>query len=178
MTFSEVKAAADSGNNLAQFDVAQRYYNDCGVDDDTVDREKEAAATRYMRLAADSGLVEAQYELACYHSESREEQTKYYIMAADNGHADAMESAASAYMWGDGIKQDLRKVAQYYTKYLSTSEDQELRHQAVQGLIKILGFDLEKLVADLGVILPNGSPKLPEKKPGGTEPQKNDKFGG
>ena len=196
MDFSTVKMLADSGANKAQFDLAQRYYNGNGVSED------EKMATHYMRLAADSGLVEAQYELASNYSETREEQNKYYIMAADNGHADSMIHAASAYMYGDGVGQDLEKAVQYYTKYLETSEDQECRGDAITGIFRILGvmagwnvtlnipgerkptefkwskpnFDLEKFVAGLGVTLLNARPNLPEKKIGVVQTEKNDKV--
>ena len=99
-TFDELRALADEGDALAQFNLGVRYANGEGVPQDDVE------AVRWYRLAADQGHAEAQFNLGAMYDDGRgvpeddAEAVRWYRLAADQGLGTAQYNLGTMYTEG------------------------------------------------------------------------------
>jgi hypothetical protein len=110
--FNELKASAESGSLVAQFKVGLAYFNGDGVAEDVLEGAK------WYRRAAEKGNADAQWNLAlAYYGESGLEESdkrlrnsldigiyegarqaaKWWLMAAEQGHAQSQYRLAFLY---------------------------------------------------------------------------------
>lgn len=88
------------------------------------EQEKELCKNAYskekiesLQKSAEAGDAEAQYELGLYYSfDDDVKSVEYYIKAANQGHAAAMNNLASCYGNGRGITKDEGKAIQLWMK--------------------------------------------------------------
>ena len=103
---AQLRALAEQGNAVAQYNLGFRYANGDGVPQDN------AEAERWYRLAAYQGHADAQYSLGLMYQlgygvpEEDAEAERWYRLAADQGHADAQYSLGTLYAGGEGVPED------------------------------------------------------------------------
>lgn len=80
-------------------------------------KEDPNKAFEYFKIAAEKGVPDAQYRLACFYDESygvvsinRKRAAYWYKKAADQGHTIAKYNLAICYQNGDGVDKDLEKA--------------------------------------------------------------------
>jgi TPR repeat protein len=101
-----LRARAEAGDAVAQFDVGFSYGTGRGVPED------HAEAVRRYRLAADQGFAEALYNLGVMYAnglgvpEDDAEAVRWYRLAADQGHASGQNILGVMYVDGRGVTQD------------------------------------------------------------------------
>jgi TPR repeat protein len=104
--FEERKAAAESGDTAAQFDLGVMYDNGEGVPENT------AEAVRWYRLAAEQGYALAQSNLGLMYSngdgvpENDAEAVRWYRLAAEQGYPFAQFNLGRMYINGEGVPQN------------------------------------------------------------------------
>jgi len=102
----EMRARAEQGNPIAQYNLGHMYANGRGVP------RNDAEAERWYRLAAYQGHADAQYSLGLMYQlgygvpEEDAEAERWYRLAADQGHADAQYSLGTLYAGGEGVPED------------------------------------------------------------------------
>jgi TPR repeat protein len=96
-----------------------------------------------LREAAGAGFVYAQLRLGDYLFDNprippgpekegaRAESTKWYLLAADQGNADAMLHAANAYAQGIGVKQDPARARQWVARLVAQHPSYAERGNAI-----------------------------------------------
>jgi TPR repeat protein len=110
--FDQLLARATAGDAKAQWEVATAYDSGRGVPRDG------AEAKRWYRMAADSGLAEAQNSLGSalqaekYYTEAR----AWYEKAAAQNHALATNNLAYLHDIGLGVTQDRQKAFELYSR--------------------------------------------------------------
>ena len=103
---AQLRALAEQGNAVAQYNLGFRYANGDGVPQDN------AEAERSYRLAAYQGHADAQYSLGLMYQlgygvpEEDAEAERWYRLAADQGHADAQHNLGFMYFNGRGVRPD------------------------------------------------------------------------
>jgi len=101
--FAELRARAEAGDAIAQYNLAVTY--DFG--EDVPENNKEAV--KWYRLAANQGVSEAQFNLALMYDEGEgvpvndKEAVKWYRLAAKQGVANAQNNLAVMYANGEGV---------------------------------------------------------------------------
>jgi TPR repeat protein len=109
----ELIIAAETGDAQAQFDLAQNYFEGTSP-------QSRVEAAKWLRAAADSGLVVAQRNLAyrlCYGENmavNKREAIKWYRSAAKLGDADSHLAIAEIYDFGDGVFQNEKEAFKWY----------------------------------------------------------------
>lgn len=85
---------------------------------------------KYKELikVANKGNVEAQYNLGeyCYSNFRREEATKWYLKAAEQGHAKAQTKLADCYWNGDGITKNHSLASYWYNKAVELGNEEAM----------------------------------------------------
>ena len=120
---AQLRALAEQGNAVAQYNLGFRYANGDGVPQDN------AEAERWYRLAAYQGHADAQYSLGLMYQlgygvpEEDAEAERWYRPAADQGHADAQYSLGTLYAGGEGVPED--HVLAYMWFNLSAAQGHE-----------------------------------------------------
>ena len=106
-TFPTFLEAAQNGNALAQFYVAQCYYNGTGVE------KNQTTAMEWMQKAADQGHPYAQYACAMQYlsgegavKQDTIQGVQWLEKAAQNGLPDAQSDLAACYMEGRYVEKD------------------------------------------------------------------------
>ena len=110
---------ARNGNLVAQ----------CGLGMYLLNHQDDDAGFKWLRQAANAGYAEAQYQLACYgyfcvvpadghsHPVTADEALKWVILAAEQGHPEALWQKATCYRYGDcGLKQDIKEAVKWYRR--------------------------------------------------------------
>ena len=137
----EIKAKADNGDPLAQFNVGVRYMSGEGVNQDAVE------AVKWYRKAAEQGYAEAQLNLGwCYFngcgvSTNLVEAVDWYRKAAEQGNATAQNSLGVCYQKGDGVPKDNVEAVKWYRK---ATEQGDARAQLYLGLCYYYGDGVPK----------------------------------
>jgi len=87
------------------------------------------AAMALYRLAADTGLAEAQVKLAYIldYSEEDSEAVKWYRAAAQQGDADGQFGLGEMYAKGEGIERDLAKAIEYFELAAANDHQRAIR---------------------------------------------------
>lgn len=128
--FHMLKRAAQAGSNHAEFWLG-RYY----LSDENEDLEQ---AMIWLTKAAEKGNPEYQYFAAhCYEQldMKREKENwderyriaaKYYLSAAMQGHAEAMNGIARCYSRGRGIEKDVHAAEKWYLQAKELGECDDL----------------------------------------------------
>jgi len=104
--FDEMKALADQGDAVAQFNLGFMYESGNGVP------ENNAEAVEWYRKAAEQGISEAQYNLAHMYQngegvpENDSEAVKWYRKAADQGYSGAQYNLGVMYATGEGVPEN------------------------------------------------------------------------
>lgn len=110
------RKAADDGNVIAQFLVAQLYDDGRGVDEDPVE------AAKWYRKAAERGNTAAQKSLASMYRRGRglakdtNEALRWYRRAAEGGDLDAVFSVGNTYQEGVGVSKAPVEAARWFRK--------------------------------------------------------------
>ncbi len=108
--------AANNGDEVAQYELGQRYANGDGVAADP------AQAAYWYGQAADQGLAIAQYRLATLYEKGRgvpKDDGKargLYEKAAMQGNVKAMHNLAVIYAEGRGTRQDFSTAARWFSE--------------------------------------------------------------
>ena len=135
---AQLRALAEQGNAVAQYNLGFRYANGDGVPQDN------AEAERWYRLAAYQGHADAQYSLGLMYQlgygvpEEDAEAERWYRLAADQGHADAQSNLGLMYARGDGVPED--DVLAYMWWNLAAAQGND----AAQGLKDLLEVDMTR----------------------------------
>jgi localization factor PodJL len=109
-----LREAASAGNPVAAFEVAARYAEGRGVNEDLT------AAVAWYRHAAESGLAPAQYRLGSIFEKGlgvpkdAVQAQDWYRRAADAGNVKAMHNLAVLYAEGAGGEPDLEGAAELF----------------------------------------------------------------
>ncbi|BBE50454.1 Secretory immunoglobulin A-binding protein EsiB [Ferriphaselus amnicola] len=80
------------------------------------------SAFNYMRIAAEDGVAQAQYNMAAMYdngegvAQSKSSALYWYRKAADQGHRDSQLALAKAYENGEGVTRDATAALQWYRK--------------------------------------------------------------
>ncbi|MGQ9661139.1 MAG: tetratricopeptide repeat protein [Kiritimatiellia bacterium] len=84
-----------------------------------------ARQVRELRLRAEAGDADAQYELGCFYYEGEgveqdyQEAFKWYMKAAEQGHNSGLCDVGFCYRNGHGVEQNYAKAIPYYEKAAS-----------------------------------------------------------
>ena len=114
ISVSEIRAAAEEGNEEAQFNLGIMYDFGEGVPAD--DRK----AVYWYRLAAEQGHAGAQFFLGTMYDFGEgvpaddREAVHWYRLAAEQGHADAQFYLGAMYDFGEGVPADDREAVHWY----------------------------------------------------------------
>ena len=106
--------AAERGDANAQFDLALRYADGDGVEQD------QSKAVHWYQKAAEQGHAKAQFNLAVRYENGNgveRDQTKavcWYLKAAQQGHSGAQFNLALCYKDGDGVQEDQWKASHWF----------------------------------------------------------------
>ena len=106
------KRAADLGHAGAQYSTWLGYKGECGQNDEK--------AFHYLKLSADQGYFDAQYEIGLEYVRgnrvvhSYRNAFKQFKLAADQGHRDAPEALGRLYVNGWGVDQNYYEALEYY----------------------------------------------------------------
>lgn len=106
--------AAERGDANAQFDLALRYADGDGVEQD------QSKAVHWYQKAAEQGHAKAQFNLAVRYENGNgieRDQTKavrWYLKAAQQGHSGAQFNLALCYRDGDGVQEDQWKASHWF----------------------------------------------------------------
>jgi len=106
--------AARHGDRLAQFNYAMMLFRA------EANETERGEAVRWLRRAADAGLMQAQYNMGLLYENGRAvrksltEATAWFERAAEQGHTDAQVSTATQYFLGRGAPRDYAKAAYWY----------------------------------------------------------------
>lgn len=106
-----LERAEKAGNVDAAFNLGLLHMNGLGV------RKSDSAATPYFRKAAECGLTVAQFNLAQILFEDAakvNEASKWYAMAASDGHAIAAYNLGLMYVRGTGVQKDAAAARKYF----------------------------------------------------------------
>jgi uncharacterized protein len=105
---------ARMGDRLAQFNYAMMLFRA------EANETERGEALRWLRRAADAGLMQAQYNMGLLYESGRavrkslSEATAWFQRAAEQGHTDAQVSVATQYFLGHGAPKDYAKAAYWY----------------------------------------------------------------
>ncbi len=124
---------ADAGDVEAQLKLGDYYY-ECEVEVleknnyEVCDKSKEFVikSLQYYKAAADQGGADAQYEYAqaLHRMDSNHDiEFEYYMKAATQGHAEAMNEVGSFYEYGFSVEEDFEKAAEYYNKAIEADPE-------------------------------------------------------
>ena len=111
-----LKAKAEAGDALAQYDLGVSYRDGDGIPKD------EVKAAEWFRKAADQGLVTAQFNLAVLYDHGQGVKrddafaVAWYRKAADKGLVEAQVNLANFYLRGRGVSKDPRQAVAWYRK--------------------------------------------------------------
>lgn len=103
---TSLQERAEQGDPVAQNELGSRYYAGRGVERD------DAAAARWIRLAAAQDYAPAQYNLGLLHFRNRgvagsdAEAARWYRAAAEQGYAPAQAGLGYLYIYGAGLDED------------------------------------------------------------------------
>ena len=112
--FENLLKTAVKGDVIAQFNIANAYYNGVGV------AKNFTESVKWYRIAADQGNADAQYNLgvAFYTGtgiyKDFAEAVKWFVKAAQQGETNAQCSLGQAYFNGDGVDQDYVAAVKWY----------------------------------------------------------------
>ena len=131
---SSFTKSAKLGYHRAQYELANRYYYDEGVDENLTEVERWKEAVKWYTKAANNDNTYAQSDLAMMYEsgegidenltevERWKEAVKWYEKAANNGYAHAQNNLAYMYQNGKGVDENLTEVkrwkeaVKWYTK--------------------------------------------------------------
>ena len=110
LPLEELKTKAENENPAAQYILGIRYEYGDGVDQDY------AEAIRWIRLSAEQGYSEAQYDLAAsfYREGNSTDAVHWWRLAAEQGHAWSQFNLGGMYGFGEGVPQDDTEAAKWY----------------------------------------------------------------
>ncbi len=110
LSLEELTAKAENDNPEAQYLLGIRYEYGDGAPQDY------AEAIRWIRLSAEQGYSEAQYDLAAsfYRDMNNTEAIHWWRLAAEQGHAWAQFNLGGMYGFGEGVPQDDTEAAKWY----------------------------------------------------------------
>ncbi len=104
---------------LEQFHLGQMYQQGCGVAQDLV------AAKTWFERSAQSGLLEAQLELAAFISlDAPAQSLQWYLKAAEQNSPIALLAVARCFAAGVGHPQSLTRAVDFYVKAASESNSE------------------------------------------------------
>lgn len=119
-----------NGDKRSAFELATRYEYGDGI------AQNVRFAAKYYRLAAESGLVDAQLVMAklCLIGkgvhQDVEEAAHWYLLAAEQGDSTAQFNLAEMYSHGRGVEQDAQKAEWWFRQAQQQTATQELNHVA------------------------------------------------
>jgi len=137
--FYYLKLAADAGDRESQLSVAKQYFFGHYVEksiskalhylDPSLGSEylNEEAALKKIKILADKGTNPTAQFLIGASAESGIETYHYYIMAAQNGHKDALRSLGDCFLEGRGVKKSLESAVLYYMESAAREDVSSLR---------------------------------------------------
>jgi len=115
-----IQKAADAGNASAWYDLGVMYSNGMGV---TTDMTK---AMEYFRIGAEKGNSDCQTSMGLLYQAGDKipggvnadpaEAARWYRMAADQDHTEAIFHLAQLYLMGQGVKQDDAEAVKWFRK--------------------------------------------------------------
>jgi TPR repeat protein len=123
---AELKAKAESGDAIAQYKLGFRYCVGQGSPTNF------AEAAKWLRKAAEQGIIVAQYDLALVFEKgdgmtNYVEAAKWFRKAAKGGNAEAQADLGIDYLIGKGVDKDSREGVKW------------LRKAAEQGVVRAEG---------------------------------------
>lgn len=107
---------AEQGDPLAQYNLAEKYYDGEGVCQDTLQ------AVYWYKKAAAQGNLDAQYSLGWCYKNGEGVSTNFYLAnewlkkAAERGHAKAQNCLGHSYNDGEGVSKDIRMAMYWWEK--------------------------------------------------------------
>lgn len=135
------RASADSGNNIAQYNLAMCYLYGYNVS------KSGSEAIKYFHLSASAGNSESARKLGnCYYygdgvAQDRAEAVKWYLAAANKGDALAQCNLGECYFDGEGVAVD--KVQAMYW-YLSAAKNGDPTAQEYIGECSLDGVGMAR----------------------------------
>jgi uncharacterized protein len=115
-----LQKAADAGKTQAWYDLGFIYANSAGVKADL------PRAIRYWHTGAEKGNADCQFSVGLVYQAGERipggvkadpaEYTKWYKLAAEQNHQEAIYHLAQLYLWGDGVKKDSVEAAKWFRK--------------------------------------------------------------
>jgi hypothetical protein len=107
--------SADQGNAQAQLRLAEYFLTTMS------DRDPRCPGCRYLRMAADGGIVEAQLRYAGLTSDERD-RAAYYKRAADSGSPEGQLKYAECLVDGSGVEIDIAEAERYFDAASKSAE--------------------------------------------------------
>ena len=138
-----LRALAEQGHDLAQFNLGSMYLNGRGVPQD------DAEAVRWYRLAADQGNADAQGNLGAMYlngqgvPQNHAEAIRWFRAAADQGNAFAQGNLGTMHSNGWGVPQDY--VAAHMWFNLAAAQSSEEHHDT---FAKARDYSAERMTAE------------------------------
>ncbi|MCH7805598.1 MAG: sel1 repeat family protein [Proteobacteria bacterium] len=110
LSLEELKTKAENENPEAQYLLGIRYEYGDGVAQDY------AEAMRWIRLSAEQGYGDAQYDLAVSYLRDGDNAgaIRWWRQAAEQGHAWSQFNLGGMYGFGEGVPQDDAEAAKWY----------------------------------------------------------------
>ena len=115
-----IQKAADAGKTQAWYDLGFIYANTAGVKEDL------PKAINYWRSGAEKGNADCQFSVGLVYQAGERipgsvkadpaEYAKWYKLAAEQNHQEAIYHLAQLYLWGDGVKKDSVEAAKWFGK--------------------------------------------------------------
>jgi TPR repeat protein len=115
-----LQKAADAGKTQAWYDLGFIYANSAGVKEDL------PRAINYWKTGAEKGNADCQFSVGLVYQAGERipggvkadpaEYAKWYKLAAEQNHQEAIYHLAQLYMQGEGVKQDSSEAAKWFRK--------------------------------------------------------------
>jgi uncharacterized protein len=140
-----IQKAADAGNSQAWYDLGMIYSNGMGVELNMPE------SMNYFRKGADLGNSDCQTSLGLFYQAGDKipggvkadpaEAAKWYRLAADQNHQEAIYHLAQLYLWGQGVAVDSIEAAKWFRKGAEAGNPDS---QWMLGICYRKGVGLEK----------------------------------
>jgi TPR repeat protein len=128
---ARLRSAAEKGDAVRQYELAQRYQLGIGAPKD------EAESLKWLRRAAEAGSQWAQFDLGDRYAhadgvgEDAELARKWYRRAAEQGHFRAQRKVGEAYLLGEGVPRDCAQAAAWLRRAAAEDDTTAQYHLGV-----------------------------------------------
>ncbi len=126
----ELRSAAEQGDAVAQFELAQCCEFGRGVSHDP------AEAFAWFQKAAEAGHADGQHRLAVAYAygiatdQNLGEAIRWYRAAAEQGHVESQYALGMSYHYGIGVEENIDEARQWYEKAAAQGHEKSIEEAA------------------------------------------------